>query len=718
MKFSLSWLKTHLETDAPLDTITDTLTRIGLELEGVEDAGAALAAFRVAHVTAAVQHPNADRLRVCTVDAGGEPVTVVCGAPNARAGMKTVFAAPGSHIPGLNTVLKVGEIRGVQSAGMLLSYREMGLGEDHDGIADLPDDAPVGMPYPAYAGLDDPVIDISITPNRGDALAVRGVARDLAAAGIGTLRPWSPAPVTGRFPSPVVWAIESPACHWVQGRTIRGVRNASSPEWLQRRLRSIGLRPISALVDITNFFTVDLGRPLHVFDADRIQGGVLTFRPGRGEAFRALNGRDYTATEEDCVIADAAGVQSLAGVMGGEATGSQAETTSVFIECALFDPVSVALTGRRHDIISDARSRFERGIDPSLIPAALDAATAMVIELCGGEPSELAEAGSEPAWQRDATLRFHRLETLGGLAVPAADAVRSLEGLGFTVRTQDADQVTVAVPPWRNDVAGSGGLDQAPALLPELALSRRLGPGGCGAGGRYGRGGAASEGPGCGATGLDARHGARSARDLYAAANPRRDRPSHLGKPRDAGMRHLLLHRPGPGRAVRRRAGGHAAGEPDRRGSGPDAAHPVGHARSCRRPQRGAGPAVRGAVRGRARPSRRRRRRCWPPGCAMARRHEVGCRPSQGADTMGVKADVLALLAALGVPDGKPQRHCRCARPLPSRAGRGRCGRGLSSYLPISVSCTRSVLGALELPAPGGRIRNPAGCGRGAEAAA
>ncbi len=389
--------------------------------------------------------------------------------------MKAVFAAPGSHIPGLNTVLKVGDIRGVKSAGMLLSYREMGLGEDHDGIADLPEDAPVGMPYPTYAGLDDPVIDISITPNRGDALAVRGVARDLAAARLGTLRPFSPAPVAGRFPSPVTWAIESPACEWVLGRTIQGVRNGPSPEWLQRRLRSIGLRPISALVDITNFFTVDLGRPLHVFDAGRVHGGVLTFRPGKGEAFRALNGRDYTATSEDCVIADAAGVQSLAGVMGGEATGSQADTTSVFIECALFDPVAVALTGRRHDIISDARSRFERGIDPSLLPAALDAATAMVLELCGGEPSDVAEAGREPAWQRDATLRFRRLETLGGLAVAAEDAVRSLVGLGFTVRAQDADKVTVAVPPWRNDVAGVGRLDQAPALLPELALSAASG---------------------------------------------------------------------------------------------------------------------------------------------------------------------------------------------------------------------------------------------------
>ncbi len=471
MKFSLSWLKTHLETTEPLAAITDTLTRIGLEVEGVVDAGAALAPFRVAHVLEAVQHPNADRLRVCTVDTGGGIVTVVCGAPNARAGLKTVFAPPGSYIPGLDTTIKVGEIRGVQSAGMLLSTREMGLGEEHDGIANLPADAPTGMPYPAFAGLDDPVIEIAVTPNRGDALAVRGVARDLAAAGIGTLAPWSPPPVRGKFPSPVIWQIEHPACRWVLGRTVRGVRNGPSPDWLQRRLRSIGLRPISALVDITNFFTIDLGRPLHVFDADRVQGGVLCFRPGAGDVLHALNGRTYTLGPDDCVIADAAGAQSLAGVIGGEPTGSTDGTTSVFIECALFDPVATALSGRRHDIISDARSRFERGIDPSLLPAAIDAATAMVIDLCGGEPSDVVEAGQEPPWQRDAMLRFERLQGLGGLAVPPGEAVRGLERLGFKVRSRDTGQVTVAVPPWRNDVASAGALDQATALQPERALA-------------------------------------------------------------------------------------------------------------------------------------------------------------------------------------------------------------------------------------------------------
>jgi phenylalanyl-tRNA synthetase beta chain len=471
MKFTLSWLREHLETDAPLDLITDTLTRIGLELEGVTDPGAALRPFVIAHVTAAVQHPNADRLRVCTVDTGSATVQVVCGAPNARTGMKAVFAPPGSHIPGLDTVLKVGEIRGVQSAGMLLSLREMALGEDHSGIADLPEDAPVGTPYPVYAGLDDSVIEIGVTPNRGDALGVRGVARDLAAAGIGRLKPWAPAPVTGGFASPVDWAIETPACLWVLGRTIRGVRNGPSPEWLQRRLTSIGLRPINALVDVTNFFTHDLARPLHVFDADRVTGGRLTFRPGAGESFRALNGRDYVADPADCVIADAAGVQSLAGVIGGDATGSQADTTSVFVECALFDPIAVALTGRRHQITSDARSRFERGIDPALLPAALDAATWMILDICGGEASEMVAAGTEPAWERDATLRFSRLETLGGLAVPPDEATRSLEALGFTVRTRDSSQVTVAVPSWRNDVAGAGGLDQAATLDPARAAA-------------------------------------------------------------------------------------------------------------------------------------------------------------------------------------------------------------------------------------------------------
>jgi len=470
MRFSLSWLKQHLETEAPLDRITETLTNIGLELEGVEDRGAALAEFCIAHVVEAVQHPNADRLRACKVDTGTEIISVVCGAPNARTGMKGVFAAPGSFIPGTGITLKVGEIRGVRSAGMLLSAREMGLGEDHDGIIDLPDDAPVGMPYVQWAGLDDPVIEISVTPNRGDAFSVRGIARDLAAAGLGTLKPFAPKRISPVFDGDLVWRSDWPeACPWVLGRTIRGVKNGPSPRWLADRLTAIGLRPINALVDVTNFFTIDLGRPLHVFDADKVSGDTLVMRRGAGEIFRGLHGRDITVTPEDCAIADASGVVSLAGVVGGESTGCDETTTSVFIECALFDPVRVALTGRRHQIVSDARQRFERGIDSSVMPDAIEAATQLILDLCGGEPGPVTEAGAEPAWQRSATLRFCRLAELGGADIPADEAVASLERLGFAVTARDAERVTVAVPAWRNDVAAKITLEQAPGLAPGVA---------------------------------------------------------------------------------------------------------------------------------------------------------------------------------------------------------------------------------------------------------
>ncbi len=302
---------------------------------------------------------------------------------------------------------------------MLLSAREMGLGEDHSGIVELPDDAPVGTPYAAWAGLDDPLFEVSVTPNRGDCFSVRGIARDLAAAGLGRLKPWSVAPVPAAFEGGLRWRVDWPeACPWILGRTIRNVRNNPSPPWLAERLRSIGLRPISALVDVTNFFTVDIGRPLHVFDADKVAGDVLVLRRGGGETFRALNGKDYTLTLEDCAIVDAAGVQSMAGVIGGEATGSDEGTRTVFLECALFDPVRVALTGRRHQIVSDARQRFERGIDPAIMPAALEAATHMILDLCGGEAGAVVSAGREPAWQRDATMRFARLSELGGADVP------------------------------------------------------------------------------------------------------------------------------------------------------------------------------------------------------------------------------------------------------------------------------------------------------------
>ena len=475
MKFTLSWLRTHLETEATVEHIADTLSAIGLEVEGIEDPAATLGGFQVARILTAEKHPGADRLRVCTVDTGmGAPVQVVCGAPNARAGLTTVFAAPGTVIPATNAALKTGTIRGIESRGMLCSLRELGLGEEHDGIAELADGiAPPGARFAEAAGLDDPTIEIAVTPNRGDALAVRGIARDLAAAGLGRLKPWLPPMMMGMVPSRLRWSIEDrAACPWIVGITISGITNGPSPDWLQRRLRSIGLRPISALVDVTNFFTFDLGRPLHVFDADRITGDWLTLRRGQeGERFEGLNGQEIAVGPEDAVFADEAGVQSLAGVMGGRATGATDTTTSVFVESALFDPIRIARTGRRLGLVSDARQRFERGIDPSLPTLGLHAAARTILQICGGKPSAITEAGAEPHWQRDATLRFDRLRSFGGSDVAPGVAVERLEALGFAVRSRDSERVTVAVPPWRSDIAGATPLEPAPTLATAEALA-------------------------------------------------------------------------------------------------------------------------------------------------------------------------------------------------------------------------------------------------------
>jgi phenylalanyl-tRNA synthetase beta chain len=472
MKFPLSWLREHLETDATLETISTTLSAIGIEVEGIEDPAAKLGTFRIARVIEAVQHPNADRLRQLRVDVGdGRELSVVCGAPNARTGMKGVLAVPGDFIPGTGITLKLGEIRGVKSEAMMLSSREMGLGDDHSGIVDLPEEAPLGESYVKWAGLDDPVIEIKVTPNRGDALSVRGIARDLAAAGLGTLKAWEVAPVAGSYPSPLAWRIADPrACTWVLGRAVRGVKNGPSPKWLQDRLVVIGLRPISALVDITNYFTFAVGRPLHVFDVSKVAGAELTMRMAQpGEELLALNGKTYALTEEDGVIADARGAEALGGIIGGEHSGCDDDTSECFIECALFDPVRIALSGRRHDVRTDARSRFERGIDPALLPKALEAATRMIQELCGGEASEISEAGAEPAWQREATLRFARVRDLGGLELEEAEVVGRLERLGFTLDRRTAEAVTVAVPSWRNDIAGAGALAQDPSLPADRA---------------------------------------------------------------------------------------------------------------------------------------------------------------------------------------------------------------------------------------------------------
>lgn len=462
MKITLGWLKQHLDTDATLEQVTDQLTALGLEVEGVEDRAASLKDFRIAHVEEAVQHPNADRLRVCRVNTGDETVQVVCGAPNARTGMKGVFAPPGSHVPGTDLLLKKGKIRGEDSNGMLLSERELGLSDDHDGIIEVPDDAPVGTPYAVWAGLDDPVIDIGITPNRGDCLGVRGIARDLAAAGLGTLKPLDLTPVKGSFKSPMTWTVDLPAdkrhlAPIIAGRYFRGVTNGPSPDWMQERLRAVGLRPISALVDITNYVMMDLGRPLHAYDARKVEGGITVRLAKSGEKYLALNGREYTFDDSMLVLADAHGPDDMAGIMGGEKTGCSETTTEMFLEIAIFDPVSVAATGRKLTVNSDARYRFERGLDQTGPFWGNEIATRMILEICGGEASEPVVVGSEPDWRRQVPLRYSRIKQLCGVDVPEDEATRILGTLGFEVEGV-GETMSVTPPPWRNDIDGEADL--------------------------------------------------------------------------------------------------------------------------------------------------------------------------------------------------------------------------------------------------------------------
>lgn len=462
MKFTLSWLKDHLETTASLKEITDKLSMIGLEVEGVEDRAATLKPFTVAYVKEARQHPNADRLRVCIVDTGKGEVQVVCGAPNARTGMKGVFAPAGSYIPGTDLTLKAGKIRGEESNGMLVSERELGISDEHEGIIDLPEDAPLGAPFAEVAGLDDPVIEIAITPNRGDCLGVRGVARDLAAAGLGTLKPLEAEPVKGSFESPIKWRRDLPddrqdACPYVAGRAFRGVRNGPSPKWLQDRLRAIGLRPISALVDITNYVTFDLGRPLHVFDAEKVKGDVVMRFASPGDEILALDGETYRLDGEMVAIYDGAGPQGIGGVMGGELSGCSEETTNVFLEVALFDPVMVARTGRTLGIQSDARYRFERGLDPQSAAWGVEVATGWILELCGGEASAVTSAGEIPAETRRLALRPERVGELGGISVASARQAEILERLGCRVE-QAGNALSVVPPSWRPDIEGEACL--------------------------------------------------------------------------------------------------------------------------------------------------------------------------------------------------------------------------------------------------------------------
>jgi phenylalanyl-tRNA synthetase beta chain len=462
MKFTLAWLKEHLDTDAPLAAIVDKLTMIGLEVESVADRGKMLAPFTIARVISAERHPNADRLRVCMVDTGaGDPVQVVCGAPNARAGMKGVFVPPGAFIPGKNMTLGVGKIRGVESRGMLVSEFELQISDDHEGIIELPDAAPVGANYAQWAGLDDPVIEINLTPNRADCAGVNGIARDLAAADMGKLRETSIGPVEGRFPCPVKVTLDfgtTPSlCPAFALRLVRGVKNGPSPAWLQRRLVAIGLRPINALVDITNFITYDRGRPLHVFDAAKVHGNLTVRRARDGETLLALDGKRYALDPTICVIADETGVESLAGIMGGEATGCSETTTDVLIESALWDPLNIAQTGRKLGINSDARYRFERGVDPAFMLPGLELATRMVLDLCGGEPSEITVAGTPEVPARIIDFPLAEVPRLTGLTIDQREVERVLGRLGFSVAATGKN-LRVTVPSWRGDVEGKADL--------------------------------------------------------------------------------------------------------------------------------------------------------------------------------------------------------------------------------------------------------------------
>lgn len=455
MKFTLSWLKDHLDTDADAATVAETLTRIGLEVEGVENPAEALKPFRIARVLTAERHPQADKLQVLTVDAGDDdPLQVVCGAPNARAGLVGVFGGPGTYVPGSDFVLKKAAIRGVESNGMMCSARELQLGEDHDGIIELPADAPVGTSFADYAGLDDAVFDVAITPNRQDCMGVRGIARDLAAAGLGTLKPLKVPVIDGSFDNPVEIRIEdAEGCPAFFGRTVRGLTNGTSPEWMQQRLKAAGQRPISALVDITNYVMLDLGRPAHAYDLRELKGAVSARRAHDGEKVLALNEKEYVLDNSMTVIADEAQVHDIGGIMGGEHSGVTETTTDTLLEIAYFTPDNIARTGQKLQLTSDARSRFERGVDPAFLDDGLAVLTGLILEICGGEASRVTRAGQPPIEEKRVHFDPKRTVALGGMDVPAEQQQRILESLGFRLEGDDA-----MVPSWRRDIDGPADL--------------------------------------------------------------------------------------------------------------------------------------------------------------------------------------------------------------------------------------------------------------------
>ena len=458
MKFTLSWLRDHLDTAAPLEALAARLSAIGLEVEDIDDPATRLGAFVVARVLEARPHPNADRLKVCRVETarGGPAVEVVCGAPNARAGMIGVFAPVGSHIPGTGITLEARPVRGVVSNGMLLSERELELSDEHTGIIELSPDAKVGSPAAKALGLDDAVIEIAITPNRPDCLGVRGIARDLVAAGLGKLKPDPLKPVKGSFSNPVPIKLDfdketASACPVFAGRVIKGVKNGPSPEWLQRRLKAIGLRPINALVDITNYISYDRGRPLHVYDADRLKGAIRARLGRKGESFKALDGKIYEVDSDMCVIADDNGVLGLGGVIGGEETGSTDTTTNVFIESAYFDPKRTARTGRKLNIQSDARFRFERGVDPNFVVPGLELATLLVLDICGGEASKAEIAGKPPKPNAPFAFDPKLVRKLSGLELKGGEIKKLLTALGIELKG-NAPKLKAAPPSWRPDI--------------------------------------------------------------------------------------------------------------------------------------------------------------------------------------------------------------------------------------------------------------------------
>ena len=455
MKFSLTWLKDHLETEASVEEISAKLNAIGLEVEGVENPADRLSGFRIAKVLTAERHPNADKLQVLTVDTGeGEPLQVVCGAPNARAGLVGVLGMPGAVVPAGGFELKKSAIRGVESNGMMCSSRELELGDDHSGIIELPADAPIGTPFADYSGAD-PVFDVAITPNRPDCMGVYGIARDLAAAGLGKLKPITAQPVTGTFPCPLPIRTDDPeGCPAFHGRVIRGVKNAASPQWLQDRLKSAGQRPISALVDITNYVMLAYGRPSHAYDLAQLSGAIFARRAKDGETVLALNGKEYTLTPEMTVIADDKGAHDIAGIMGGEHSGCTEDTTEVLLEVAYFNPERIGDTGRKLNLTSDARQRFERGVDPAFLDNGLDLLTQLITEICGGEPSEIVRAGQAPQGTKVVAYDPALAQRLGGVAIAEDQQRAILRALGFA---SDA-RWNVIVPSWRPDVDGAADI--------------------------------------------------------------------------------------------------------------------------------------------------------------------------------------------------------------------------------------------------------------------